>query len=66
MSDIAREYQAFTTVADEAGNGMRFIRSPLAPKDAPPERPAPAHGEHTAEVLAELGFGEAEIARIAV
>jgi crotonobetainyl-CoA:carnitine CoA-transferase CaiB-like acyl-CoA transferase len=38
---------------------VRFERTP-----SEPGRPAPLHGEHTDEVLAELGIGDAERAEL--
>lgn len=45
---------------------LRLARFPVAFSDAPPPRarPAPRLGEHGAEVLAELGYGPAEIRRL--
>ena len=63
-SPIARDYRAFSEVETGDGNTMRFVRNPLAVKDAS-EPPAPCLGQHTAEILAELGLDAAEIGRLA-
>jgi len=57
----AREREAFVTLDGvvQPGPAPRFDRSRAAPP-----RPAPSVGEHTAEVLAEAGFGADEIAAL--
>jgi CoA:oxalate CoA-transferase len=42
-------------VAREDGTTLRFAAAPIGDRTATPERPAPALGEHSAEIIAELG-----------
>ncbi|MFN0162481.1 MAG: CaiB/BaiF CoA transferase family protein [Burkholderiales bacterium] len=46
---------------------MPQLGPPILMSDTPgrPDRPPPAYGQHTAEVLAELGYSPAEIGRLA-
>jgi crotonobetainyl-CoA:carnitine CoA-transferase CaiB-like acyl-CoA transferase len=53
---------------DQPGHGrMQMLGFPFRPSGTPPSirRPAPLLGEHTGEVLAELGVARAEIDRLA-
>jgi crotonobetainyl-CoA:carnitine CoA-transferase CaiB-like acyl-CoA transferase len=52
---------------DGAGGVVRTMASPFGAAGLPVSaaRPAPALGEHTAEVLAELGYAHEEIERMA-
>ena len=59
-SDISVELGAFSKVERSDGRIMQFVRNPLADRGAK-ETPAPACGQHTAEILAELGYGKKEI-----
>src|SRR5262249_13208992 len=67
--EIAADAQAaaagmFPALVDAPRAGMRTVDGPIRlPDDAGrPRRAAPALGAHTAEVLAELGFTDAQIA----
>ena len=52
---VALEYGAFSSVQTDAGREMRFVRNPLAARNFN-ETPAPALGQHTAEILTEIGL----------
>jgi CoA:oxalate CoA-transferase len=54
-SPLSDEYNAFSAVKSESGRDMRFVRNPIADLDFV-ETAAPALGQHTKEILAEIGF----------
>lgn len=60
QSPISDEYNAFSEVMTQSGRPMKFARNPIADLGQT-ETAAPALGQHTAEVLAELGYDAAEI-----
>lgn len=60
---IAAEYLAFSEVADVDGNHMSFVRSPIADQQLH-ETAAPTLGQHTHEVLREIGYSDAEIEKL--
>ncbi len=62
-SPLASECAAFSEVASAAGGRLRFVRNPIADRDAI-ETAAPALGQHTAEVLRELGYDAAHISQL--
>jgi formyl-CoA transferase len=61
---IVRQERAPELVAADGIAAIRTVASPLRLQDNPPvlRRPPPALGEHTDEVLAELGFDAQRIA----
>lgn len=54
---------AFTTQPHHDGSAVRTLRPPLALSSTPPaiRRGAPGLGEHSAQILAELGFGPDDV-----
>jgi crotonobetainyl-CoA:carnitine CoA-transferase CaiB-like acyl-CoA transferase len=58
--------QFFVEEQHPTEGAMVAMRTPTGWSDAVPDvpRPAPRHGEHTAEVLHELGYSETEIAEM--
>jgi crotonobetainyl-CoA:carnitine CoA-transferase CaiB-like acyl-CoA transferase len=62
------KHRGAITEVDQPGHGrVQMLSFPFRPSGTPPSirRPAPLLGEHTEEVLAELGLSTAEIARLA-
>jgi len=72
VDEFAADEQAaadglFPEIGTPDGRRFRTVRAPmrLAGADVAPRGPAPAVGEHTAAVLAELGVGDGELAELA-
>jgi crotonobetainyl-CoA:carnitine CoA-transferase CaiB-like acyl-CoA transferase len=58
---LHRERGRFFNLDGPGGSSLQ-VRTPVTEQTA--TRPAPTHGQHTAEVLAEYGFSNEEIAQL--
>ncbi len=64
QSPIAEEYNAFSKVEGNSRT-MRFVRNPIADLRFT-ESPAPSLGQHTAEILQELGYNSEQMSELEI
>ncbi len=66
-SDVVRELGIIKQVQHDLAGSIPLIGPAIEMSETPPviRRPPPLLGQHTAEVLAELGFGDEDVERLA-